>query len=422
MKVPNIGGRLRALARFAAYCLRRFAADDGLRAAAALSYSTLLALVPLIAIVLAVLSAFDAFKGLGAELQDLLLAAMLPEAAQAVSGQIAEFAANAGRLTGPGILGLAATAVLLLNTITGAFGAIWHATEPRPLAMRLLVYWALLTLGPLLLGASISVSTYAFAAVRWTAIESYAVPLFGLLPFLLSAAGCTLLFIVVPNRAVRTRHALAGGVVAAVLLELLKKGFGYYLAHFPTYQAIYGALAVVPIFLVWMYLSWSVLLLGAEIAAALPEWRAAEARRQGRYGPGARLALALTLLSRLRAASRDGRVLKERALARHLPATLGELDQVLGALRRHGYAVRSAGNRWVLSRDLQTVSLGDLMRALGLALAPGEGWPAGIVQVIDGLAEASEEPRRRSLAEVLDAAARDAEGKAPPEAPLYAVD
>ncbi len=422
MKLPGIGGWIRVLARFVAFCLRRFWADDGFRAAAALSYSTLLALVPLIAIVFAVLSAFDAFEGLGDQLQDLLLTAMLPEAAQTVSGQITTFVANAGRLTGPGILGLAATAILLLNTITGAFGAIWHASEPRPLAMRLLVYWALLTLGPLLLGASMSVSGYAFAAVRLTPIESYAVPLFGLLPFLLSAAGCTLLFIVVPNRAVRTHHALAGGAVAAVLLELLKKGFGYYLANFPTYQAIYGALAAVPIFLVWMYLSWSVLLLGAEIAAALPEWRAAEARRQGRHGPGARLALALTLLSRLRAASREGRVLKERGLARQLPATLGELDQVLGALRRRGYAVRSGGSRWVLGRDLETVSLDDLMRALGLALAPGKGWPAGIARIVDDLARAGEEPGRRSLAEVLDEAARQAEGKAPQEAPLYAVD
>ncbi|MDH3793330.1 MAG: hypothetical protein OES41_16450, partial [Rhodospirillales bacterium] len=114
--------------------------------------------------------------------------------------------------------------------------------------------------------------------------------------------------------------------------------------------------------------------------------------------------------------------LKERVLSRRLPATLGELDQVLGALRRRGYAVRSAGSRWVLGRDLETVSLGDLMRALGLALAPGEGWPAGIAQVIDSLIRAGEEPRLRSLAEVLDEAARAAEGETPPEAPLYAVD
>ncbi len=422
MKVPGIGGWTLALVRFTALCLGRFSDDDGFRAAAALSYSTLLALVPLIAIVLAVLSAFDAFAGLGDQLQDLLLTAMLPDAAQAVSGQISTFVANASRLTGPGIIGLAVTAVLLLHTITGAFGAIWHTSEPRPLAMRLLVYWTLLTLGPLLLGASMSVSSYAFAKVQLTSIESYAVPLFGLLPFLLSAVGCTLLFMVVPHRAVRMHHALAGGVVAALLIELLKKGFGYYLAHFPTYQAIYGALAAVPIFLVWMYLSWSVLLFGAEIAAALPEWRAAEARRHGRQGPGARLALALALLSRLRAASRDGRVLRERDLALRLPATLGELDQVLRALGNCGYAVRSSGSRWVLGRDLETVSLDDLMGALGIALVPGEGWPSGIARAVDDLAQAGEAPGRRSLAEVLDEAARQAEGKAATDPPLYAVD
>ncbi len=175
-------------------------------------------------------------------------------------------------------------------------------------------------------------------------------------------------------------------------------------------------------FLMWSSLWWWVRGLGAEIAARLPEWRAVEARRHGRQSPGARLALALALLSRLRAASRDGRVLRERDLALRLPATLGELDQVLGALRDRGYAVRSGGSRWVLGRDLETVSLDDLMGALGIALAPGEGWPSGIARAVDDLARAGEAPGRRSLAEVLDEAARQAEGKATTEPPLYAVD
>jgi membrane protein len=418
MDLSGFWTKLGDVGRLLRHALLRFMADGGPRAAAALSYSSLLALVPLLAITLAVLSAFDAFEGLGASLQEQLFAAMLPEAAQALGEHVTRFVANAGRMTGPGVLGLAVTAILLLNTITGAFGAIWHATEPRPLARRLLVYWALLTLGPLLLGASISVSTYAFAAVRWAGIESYAVPAFGLLPFLLSAAGCTLLFIVVPNRAVRPRHAVAGGVVAAVLLELLKRGFGLYLSNFPTYQAIYGALAAIPIFLVWMYLSWAALLLGAEIAASLPEWRAAEARRAGAHGPGAKLALALALLARLREATREGRVLKERHLAHDLPATLGEFDQVLGALRRRGWVVRSGASRWVLARDLTTVTLNDLVWALGLSLEPGAGWPKEVAAAVVALARAGAEPGGRSLAEILDAPATEA----PAEAPLRAID
>jgi membrane protein len=418
MDLSGLSSKLGDLVRFLRHVLRRFLADGGPRAAAALSYSALLALVPLLAITVAALSAFDAFEGLGAQLQGQLFEALLPEAARALGEHVTRFVANAGRMTGPGVLGLAVTAILLLNTITGAFGAIWHATEPRPLARRLLVYWALLTLGPLLLGASVSVSTYAFAAVRWAGIESYAVPMFGLLPFLLAAAGCSLLFIVVPNRAVRARHALIGGLVAAVLLELLKRGFGLYLGNFPTYQAIYGALAAIPIFLVWMYLSWAALLLGAEIAASLPEWRAVEARRAGAHGPGAKLALALALLARLKQATVTGHVLKEPALARGLPATPREFDEVLRALGRRGWVVRSGASRWVLARDLATVSLNDLVRALGLSFEPGAGWSESVAAGVGVLARAGEEPGSRSLAEILDRPSPEA----PAEAPLRATD
>jgi len=393
------------LVRFTLYFLRRFMHDGGPGAAAALSYSSLLALVPLFTISFAVLSAFDAFETVQVDLQKQLVEAMLPDAAQVVSEYLTQFVANAKRMTGPGILVLAVTAVLLLNTITGAFDAIWRVREPRPVALRLLVYWTLLTLGPLLVGASISVSTYAFAVVQWADIEGYTTPLFSLawlLPIGLSAVGFTILFVVVPNRSVRLLHAHTGALVAAVMFELLKKGFGLYLSHFPTYQAIYGALAAVPIFLVWMYLSWVVLLIGAEIAASLPEWRAVEARRQIPHGRGAKLALALALLGRLKQASSDGRLLREKVLARGLPSTLDELDQVLRALRRGHYVVRAGGGRWVLGRDLATVTLNDLVRVLGLSMTPGEGWSTAVAAAVDDLAQAGEVPGQRTLADVLE--------------------
>lgn len=398
-------------ARFVGYCLKRFLDDGGPRTAAALSYSSLLALVPLLAIAFAALSAFEGFADLRADLQERLVAALLPEAAMAVGGHLTSFVSNASRMTGPGLAVLALTAILLLNTITSAFSEIWRASEPRPLTLRILVYWAILTLGPLLLGASLSVSTYAFATVQWAGLEEVARPVFGLswlLPFLLAVLGFTLLFLIVPNRAVSKRHALTGAVVAAALFELLKKGFGLYLAHFPAYQAIYGALAVIPIFLIWTYLSWAALLVGAEIAAALPEWRAAELRGQGRHGPGARLALALAMLERLRRASREGQVLSEKHLSRHLPATLRELDQVLGALRRGRFVVRSGLRRWVLARDLSTVTLNDLIDLLGLSLEPGRGWPETVLTATRDLAAVRAERGRQSLAEILDANAGDA--------------
>ena len=391
--------------RFMRYCALRFLRDGGPRTAAALSYSSLLALVPLLALFAALLSAFGDFEQLRLDLQREVFEALLPEAAKAVSDQLAGFIDNARRMTGAGLLGLAVTALLLLNTINGSFNVIWRAREPRPLATRVLVYWAILSLGPLLVGASVSLSTYAFAAVEWAGLDAYTEPLSGIfrvVPFMLAALGFTLLFIVVPNRSVQLLHALAGGLFAAVLFELLKKGFGLYLAHFPSYQAIYGALAAVPIFLVWMYLSWAVLLLGAEIAASLPEWRAAESRRESAHRPGARLALALALLGRLRQAGRDGHTLRESKLARGLPATLEELGQVLSQLRRHGYVARSGTRRWVLGRDLAVVTLADLGRVLQVSLEPGQGWPEYATRAVGALARAGAEPAGRSLAEILD--------------------
>jgi membrane protein len=377
--------RLTDFARFSRYCARRFLRDGGPRTAAALSYSSLLAMVPLLALFAALLSAFGDFDEIGRQLQDEVFDALLPEAARAVSDQLSGFIDNARRMTGIGLLGLAVTAVLLLNTINGSFNDIWRAREPRPLVTRVLVYWAILSLGPLLVGASVSLSTYAFAAVEWAGIESYAKSRSGiarLLPFALAALGFTMLFTIVPNRVVRLRHAVTGAVFAAVLFELLKVGFGAYLRHFPSYQAIYGVLAAVPIFLVWMYLSWAVMLIGAEIAASLPEWRAAEARRRSAHRPGARLALALALLG----------------------PTLEELGQVLSQLRRHGYAVRSGAHRWVLGRDLSAVTLEDLVRVLQLSLDPGEGWPDHVTRSVETLARAASEPAHRSLAEILDEA------------------
>lgn len=402
MQAPTLPPRLADFGRVMFYSGHRFLADGGPRTAAALSYTSLLALVPLLTVGFALLSAFDTFDQERDQLQSLVFEILPADLSAAVSDQISTFVNNANRMTGVGIVGLGLVAVLLLNTITGGLNAIWRVTEPRPLVLRFLVYWALLTLGPLLLGASLSLSSYAFAAVQWPGVE-HDTPRFlaaRILPVVLAVLGFTLLFLVVPNRAVAFKHAVLGALVSALLLEALKGGFALYLRHFPTYQVIYGALAAIPIFLLWMYLSWAVVIYGAEVAAALPEWRAAEDRRRRGSGPGDQIALALTLLLRLRRANRDGRTLRERALARGLPATLSELDLVLRALRR-GRIVARSGGRWLLSRDLSTVSLGDLVRMLGLSFDPGEGWPADVQSVLDDYAASNKEAQVRSLEELL---------------------
>lgn len=405
MQAPKLPQWLEDLGQVIGYTGRRFVRDGGLQTAAALSYSSLLALVPLITISFALLTAFDAFEAVRSDLQEMLFDTFPADISKAVSDQFTTFIDNANRMTGVGVAGLGVVAVLLLNTITGGLDAIWRVSEPRPLALRILVYWALLTMGPLLLGASLSLSSYAFAAVQWSGVSDYTPPFIAarVLPVLLAILGFTLMFLVVPNRAVSLKHAVLGAVLAAFLLELLKIGFGIYLSNFPTYQVIYGALAAIPIFLLWMYLSWAAVIFGAELAASLPEWRVAKERVRRGGQTGAELALALSLLIRLRAAHRDGRVMREGALARGLPATLLELDYVLRTLRRARFVARSGG-RWLLSRDLATVSLGDLIQVLGLSYDPGDGWPDRVGEVLGELSASTGELRERSLEQLLPAA------------------
>lgn len=251
------GGRV---ARFLGHTARRFVADGCPRLAAGLSYASLLALVPLAAIALAMLAAFPAFEGLRTELQSALVEGVVPGAGlgAAAGEHFARFVENATKLTGPGILGLAVTAVLLLANIDGALNTIWRVADRRPFALQIVVYWTLLTLGPLFLGSSVSLSSYAFAAVQIFGIEDALGGLAGLsraVSVALAALGFAVMYFVVPNRRLNAGPVIAGGVTAALLFEVLKAAFGLYVKHFPSYQAVYGAVSALPLFLVWLYLT-----------------------------------------------------------------------------------------------------------------------------------------------------------------------
>jgi membrane protein len=387
---------------FLVYVGRRFWTDNGPESAAGLSYSSLLAMVPLLAITLGMVSAFPAFAGVEERILDTILNDLLPPVSETGSERIRAFIHNAKALTGPGIIGLAVTAILLLSNVNGAFNTIWRVSEPRPLAMRFLVYWALLTLGPLLLAASMSASSPIFAALSGdgvTGVVRWLMP-----PWLLSVVvgtiGFGVLFLVVPNRPIRIPHALVGGLVTAAMFEVLKVAFALYLAVVPGYTAVYGAVAVIPIFLIWLYLSWAVVLIGAEVTASLPEWTAYRARA-GTLWTGERLTLALALLDRLRSAQTRGEALWRSALVRGLPATPGEVDGVLAPLRRTGIIARTSGSRWVLASDLRKVTLDRLMRVLDLSLAPGQGWPAPAHGAVGELADATAAWTRRDLESLL---------------------
>lgn len=264
---------------FTRAALARFGQERGFVIAASLSYTSLLALVPLIAISLSVLSAFPAFEAIEGRLVEQALGYIAPHAGLGVQTYLDRFVANTSNLTALGVVWLAVTAIMLLSTIEAGFNAIWRVDSPRPLIKRLIAYGITLTLGPLLLGAGLSLSTALFAAGNFSALGLEAViPVGGLirlLPFAFTAAGLTVFYLALPYRRVEWRHALLGGVAAALLFEGLKSLFGLYVNRVSTFESVYGSLSALPVFLIWMYLGWAVVLLGAAIAAARPEWRAA---------------------------------------------------------------------------------------------------------------------------------------------------
>jgi membrane protein len=262
----------------ALHMLRRFIAHHCLTYAASLSFTSLLAIVPLAAIGIAILSGFPVFDGVGDMLTEFVLKNFTPNANAAIQETFSSFVVNADNLTGVGILFLIFTSFTLLYEVEITFGEIWQVPEKRTLMTRMTVFWTVMSLGPILLGLGLSVSAPYFASLLTSdgaAAQSIGLLAY-LLPVTLEIAGFTILYMALPNVPVRFQHAALGGVVAGLLFEALKFGFGIYIRNFAAYDAIYGALSALPVFLIWTYLSWAVILFGGVVTAELPKLRDAK--------------------------------------------------------------------------------------------------------------------------------------------------
>jgi membrane protein len=386
------------------YVVRRFSRDSCPSVAASLSYTSLLALVPMLAIGLAMFAAFPAFATMREAMLAALIANVAPSLAAMVDQHLQGFIRNAGQTTGVGILGLAVTALLLINTIQTAFDRIWGGGRGFKL-QRFPIYWALITLGPILFGIAFSVSGYAFAVAQSTgdfAISAAMRVYTAIAPFILEAVGFLLFYRLIPTRPVRWMDAAVGAVIAALLFEILKRGFGVYLGFMGTYQTLYGALAALPFFLIWMYLGWLVVLLGAEITASLPEWRSGRRDPDERPRRGDMLGLALGALASLRSVqSTASGGEKLDYLSRELGAEIGRLTYVLDVLRGARFVVRTDNRRWVLARDLNDVTLNDLVNALNLSLADVQDVPKQTLGVMTDLAAGERSLLDRSIEDTL---------------------
>jgi membrane protein len=241
--------------------------------AGSLTFTTLISLVPLLTVMLAAFTAFPMFSSFQVALEKYFLQNLVPDGiARPVLGALTQFASKANRIGAMGLIGLVMTALALMLTMDHTLNRIWRVPRPRPLGQRVLIYWAALTLGPLVLGASLTLTSYAFSvSAGWvkgmSMLMSQVVEVTQFLLFTASLAG---LFHYVPNTQVRWRHAWAGGIFVSVAFELAKKVLAWYVGLVPAYSTIYGAFATVPILLLWIYLVWLIVLWGAVIAAYAP--------------------------------------------------------------------------------------------------------------------------------------------------------
>ena len=323
---------------------QRFREDRLGLTAGSLTFTTLIALVPLFTVMLAVFTAFPMFSSIQLDLERYFLRSLVPDnIARPVLLALTEFAGKARGMGTLGLLLLLVTALALMLTIDRTLNAIWRVQQKRPFAQRILVYWAGLTLGPLALGISVSLTSYALSASRGLvkAMPGGFAFTLNALQFLLLAAGMAGLYRYVPNVSVRWRHAWAGGLFVALALEGAQRALVWYVASVPSFSAVYGAFATAPILLLWIYLVWVIVLLGAVIAAYAPSLQARVATIEPTAGW--RFELALTVLRQLAAVRRTGQHgLSLAAMAESLRADPLQLEPVVELL---------AGLDWVSRLD-----------------------------------------------------------------------
>jgi membrane protein len=344
-----------ALLHFA-WC--RFLEDRCTQTAGALAYTSIFALVPLTAAILGMLAAFPVFEGWRDKLTAWVFSNFVPAAGDTVQGYITEFAANASKTTAIGVLVLFFSAVSLMMSIEDAFNRIWRVPNARGHASRFVIYWTALTLGPLLLVAALAISSYV-AALPFIGVAaeefSLRTRVLAALPFLIVWSALLAGYIVVPNRGVRFTHALIGSFIAAAMFEAAKRGFAFYATR-ASYTQVYGAIAIVPIFIVWIYLSWAIVLFGASLTASLNAFVYRHASQ--RLARGQEFAGMLRVLAHFAAAYREGRGLSSPTLMAAEPFLTDDLLQrYLGDLHRVGLIQCNERGEWVVVRDFATVDL-----------------------------------------------------------------
>jgi membrane protein len=408
----------REVSSLVVYVGTRFWRDHGFTKSAALSYDLLFALVPIIALTFGILSAFPALDSMRVGLQNYLVSSFLPEQHQEISALFDRLVANTRALAAFSIVALVFTALLLFDTVDSVFNEIWRQTAVRPFIARLSMFWAIMTLLPLLIGGSIALSTaVARRGVAWGLdLPWLTAALVWIAPITLLTVAFAVGYYGLPYRRVRFAHAVAGGVVAALLVQALRWVFIWFIDAFPNYWIIYGVLAWIPIALLWVFLFWCIILFGAEITAAFPEWR----KRPGVGAPTAplpvrRLAAALLMIEQLLEGRRTGVAVSTERLTEAAVRGLSEIDlrapQVIIDQLDRARVIAPVGKGWQLARDPSEVTLAKLIEVLDLGYGASStldflttAWRSPLAAVLDQADVASRAALSVSIETLLDTA------------------
>lgn len=406
------------------FMARRLSEERLPQVAGSLTFTTVLALVPVLTIALAIFTTFPLFDTFRIAVEDYFIQNLMPPAiANTILDHLNQFAMQAKRLSAFGGIFLIVTAIAMIAIVDRTFNEIWRVRKARSFTHRLLVYWAIVTFGPLLIGVSITITSYLFEATDGAVRDT---PFWGgvfytTVSVLLTTGAFTLLYRLVPNRVVDWRDAVSGGALAAIAFEISKRLFAVFVAKFPTYTVVYGALAAMPIFLIWVYLGWMITLMGAVLAAALPVVR--YERWWHVAAPGSAFVDAMALLKVLFAARAGGDVAAVDTVAIRAGTRLGfdESESLLQQMLDAGWVGRitpdrptrlrfgkrgsEERDRWILLANPEQLRLADVYR---LFVFDAAGNPALAQQV----ERAVEQGLGQTLADhftSLDASERDRE-------------
>lgn len=348
--------------QFIGYLFKQFLSNQGILNAAALTYTTLFAVVPLMTVSYAMLAAVPSFQGVGQELQGWVFENFVPATGQVVQEYLNNFSSQARKLTAVGVALLAVTAIMMMKNIEAAFNRIWRVNEPRKGLSSFLLYWAILSLGPILIGLGLVLTSY-IASLPFISSATEVVGkarLLSMLPTLLSATAFTLMYVAVPNCRVPFKSAVMGGVVVALLFETAKRGFTAFVTQFPSYELIYGAFAAVPLFLLWIFISWVIILMGAELTRSITVYRTRDQRAKVHH-----FYIVIGVLHRLWVAQSQGQSVSDRVLLQEVDhLDQGRWDTYLKILLEGGIVKRSDQGEYLLSIDLGALNILDLQKLL----------------------------------------------------------